>query len=73
MHGERERTNAYRILVRKPKQDRPLERPRRRWGIILEWILKSGWGGTDRWRALVNTVVTLRGSIGYLKILEKLK
>jgi hypothetical protein len=25
------KTNAYRILVRKPEGKRPLERPRRRW------------------------------------------
>jgi hypothetical protein len=27
------------ILVRKPERKRPLGRPRRRWGIILKWIL----------------------------------
>jgi hypothetical protein len=31
--------NAYKVLVVKPEGKRPLERPRRRWEIILEWIL----------------------------------
>jgi hypothetical protein len=37
---------AYRILV-KPEGKRPILRPRRRWGIILKWILEIGWGGMD--------------------------
>jgi hypothetical protein len=32
--------NAYRILVGRPEGRRPLGRPRRRWWIILEWILE---------------------------------
>jgi hypothetical protein len=28
--------NAYRILVGKPERKRPVERPRRRWVIILK-------------------------------------
>jgi hypothetical protein len=35
-----EKRNAYRILVGKPEGKRPLGRPRRRWEIILEWILE---------------------------------
>jgi hypothetical protein len=35
-----ERRNSYRILVGKPEGKRPLGRPRRRWGIILKWILE---------------------------------
>jgi hypothetical protein len=31
--------NAYRLLVGKPEGRRPLGRPRRRWRIILGWIL----------------------------------
>jgi hypothetical protein len=31
--------NAYKVLVRKPEGRRPLGRPRRRWEIILKWIL----------------------------------
>jgi hypothetical protein len=36
----REKRNAYRILVGKPKVKRPLGRPRRRWVDILRWILQ---------------------------------
>jgi hypothetical protein len=35
---------AYRVLVGKPEGRRPLGRPRRRWGIILQLILGK-WGG----------------------------
>jgi hypothetical protein len=34
-------------LVGKPEGKRPLGRPRRRWWIILKWILKIEWGGMD--------------------------
>jgi hypothetical protein len=30
--------NAYKILVGNPERKRPLEIPRRRWGLILEWM-----------------------------------
>jgi len=33
-----EERGVCRVLVGKPEGKRPLERPRRRWGIILEWI-----------------------------------
>lgn len=36
-----ENRNAYMILVEKPEGDSPLRRPRRRWGIILQWILNT--------------------------------
>jgi hypothetical protein len=62
--------NAYRILVRKPKRKRPLERPRRRWVDNIKMNLREiGWDGMDwielaqdrdQWRALVNTVMNLR-------------
>jgi hypothetical protein len=35
-----EKRSAYRILEGKPEGKKPLRRPRRRWGIILEWILE---------------------------------
>jgi hypothetical protein len=38
MHGEER--NAYGILMGKPKGNRPLGRPRRRWEGILKWILE---------------------------------
>jgi hypothetical protein len=65
-----EKRNAYRILVRKPKGQRPLGRPRRRWVDTIKIDLREiGWGGMDwidlakgreKWRALVNIVMNLR-------------
>jgi hypothetical protein len=46
-----EKRNAYRLLVGKPEGKRPLGRPRRRWGIILGWILET-WDGV-MWTGLV--------------------
>jgi hypothetical protein len=65
-----EKRNAYRILVGKPEEKRPLGRPRRRWvdNIKME-LTEIGWDGVDsvdvvqereQWRALVNTVMNLR-------------
>jgi hypothetical protein len=40
--------NAYRILVRKPEEKRPLGRPRRRWVDNIKMDLRErGWGGMD--------------------------
>jgi hypothetical protein len=36
---------VYRVLVGKPEGKRPLERPRRRWKIILRWIFRKWEGG----------------------------
>jgi hypothetical protein len=55
----------------KPEGKRPLVRPRRRWenGIRMD-LREIGWGSVDliqlaqdgdRWQALVNTVMNLRG------------
>jgi hypothetical protein len=63
-----EKRNAYRILVGKPEEKRPLQRPRRRWVDNMNIDLREmGWDGLDRsgsgtnqWRALVNTVMKLR-------------
>jgi hypothetical protein len=39
-----EKIGAYKILIGKSEERRPLLRPRRRWGTILKWILgKYGW------------------------------
>jgi hypothetical protein len=63
-----EKRGAYRALVGKPEGRRPLERPRRRWRIILKWICERLGGGADwidlaqdrdRWRALVYTVMNI--------------
>jgi hypothetical protein len=65
-----EKRNAYRILVGKPKGNRPLRRPRRRWVDYIRMDVREiGWGGVDcldiaedrdQWRALVNTVMNFR-------------
>jgi hypothetical protein len=64
-----EKRVAYRILVGRPEERRPLGRPRRRWednikmdlqevGWCMDWIELSQYRG--RWRALVNAVMNLR-------------
>jgi hypothetical protein len=65
-----EKRNAYGLLVGKPEGKRPLGRPRRRWvdnirvdlGEVgcgdVDWIGLAE--GTNRWRALVNSVLNLR-------------
>jgi hypothetical protein len=66
----REKRNAYRLLVGKPKGKRPLGRRRPRWvDNIRMYLGEVGWGDVDwiglakdrnRWRALVNSVLNLR-------------
>jgi hypothetical protein len=66
-----EKRNAYRLLVGKPEGRRPLGRPRRRWVDNIRMDLgEVGWDNVDwiglakdrnRWRALVNLVLNLRG------------
>jgi hypothetical protein len=61
---------AYIILVGRPEGKRPLGRPRRRWeDNIKVYLGEIGFGdvdwihlaqNTDKWRALVNTVMNLR-------------
>jgi len=61
---------AHRVLVEKPEGKRPLGRPRRRWEDKIKMDLQEVRGGcgdwmelaqdTDRWRALVSTVMNLR-------------
>jgi hypothetical protein len=61
-----DKRNAYRLLVRKPEGERPLERPRRRWVDNIRMDLgEVGWSDVDciglaqhrnRWGALVNSV-----------------
>jgi hypothetical protein len=66
------RGDVHTVLVRKPEERRPLERPRRRWedNITMDFR-KVVWGDIDwidlaqdrdRWRAVVNTVMNLRVS-----------
>jgi hypothetical protein len=65
-----EGTSVYRVLVGNPEGKGPLWRPRRRWEDNIKMDLQEvGWGGRDwielaqdreRWRVLVNAVMTLR-------------
>jgi hypothetical protein len=65
-----EKRNAYRLLVGKPEEKRPLGRRRRRWVDNIRMVLgEVGWADEDwiglaqdrnRWRALVNSVLNLR-------------
>jgi hypothetical protein len=67
MGGKR---NAYRILVGKPEEKRPLGRPRSRWVDNIKIDLReTEWDGMDlidladdrdQWRALVNTAMNIR-------------
>jgi hypothetical protein len=62
--------NAYRLLVRKPHEKRPLGRPRCRFVDNIKMDLgEVGWGDVDwiglaqdrnRWRVPVNSVLNLR-------------
>jgi hypothetical protein len=66
----REVRGAYNTLVRRPEGRRPLGRPRCRWEDNIKIDLREiGFGDVDwihlaqdrdRWRALVNTVMSLR-------------
>jgi transposase len=66
----RAKKNAYRILVGKPEEKRPLGRPRRRWvdniKMDLREIKRDGMDwidlaqDMDQWRALVNTAMNFR-------------
>jgi hypothetical protein len=61
---------TYNILIGRPEGKRPLGRPRRRWEDNIKMDLKEiGFGNvdwihlaqdTERWRALMNTVMNLR-------------
>jgi hypothetical protein len=69
-----EKRTAYRLLVGKPEKKRPLGRPRRRWVDNIKMnLLEIGWGDVDciglakdrdKWRALVNSVLTLGLLVG---------
>jgi hypothetical protein len=66
----REKGNAYRLLVRKPKGKRPLGRPICRWMDNIKMDLgEIRWGvidwigliqERDKWRAVVNVVMNLQ-------------
>ena len=59
---------VHRVLMGKPDGKRPLGRPRRRWEDNIKMDVEVGRGcgdwmelaqDTDRWRALVSTVINL--------------
>jgi hypothetical protein len=64
-----EKRNAYRLLVGKLEGRRPLGRRRRMWlDNIRRDLVEVGWGDVDwiglaqnrdRWRALVNSILSL--------------
>jgi hypothetical protein len=64
-----DRRGAYRVLVGRPEQWRPLGRPRHRWEDNIKMDIQDmGWGGMDwidlaqnrdTWQAVVNVVVNL--------------
>jgi glucose dehydrogenase len=68
--ANREKRNAYTILVEKPEEKRPLGILSRRWVDNIKMdLMEIGWGDVDcidlaqdrdQWRALVNTVMNLR-------------
>jgi hypothetical protein len=56
--------NAYRLLLGKSEEKRPIGRPRCRWVDNIKMDLgEVGWGDVaqdrNRWRALVNSVLNL--------------
>jgi hypothetical protein len=62
--------NAYRILVGKPEEKRPLGRPRRRWVDNIKMGLREiGWGGMD-WIYLAQDGNEPSGSINCWDVLE---
>jgi len=64
--------NAYKILIGKPEGKRPLERPRRRWKVVINVDFRpSGWEvvdwihldqDRDQWCALINTLMNFLAS-----------
>jgi hypothetical protein len=75
-----ESRGVYRVLVGKPGGTRPLGRSSRSWeNNIMTNLQEVGWEGincidvaqdSDKWRALVNAVMKLPGSIKYRKFLD---
>jgi hypothetical protein len=65
-----EKRNAYKLLVGKPEERRPLGKQRRRWVDNIRMDLgEVGWDDVhwiglaqdrNRWRGLVNSVLNLR-------------
>ena len=78
-----DRRGVHRVLVGKPEGKRPLGRPRRSWEDNIKMDLQEvGCEGMncidvaqdrDRWRALVNAVMNLLGSIKCRELLDQLR
>ena len=70
-----ERRGVYRVLEGKPEGNRPLGRAKYRWEVNIKMHLQEVGcramnsidlaQDRDRWRALVNVVMSLRGSIKF--------
>jgi hypothetical protein len=64
-----EKRNVYSLWVRKPEDERPLDRPRRRCVNNMKMdLVEAGWGDVDwigltrdrdKWRVLLNAVINL--------------
>jgi hypothetical protein len=74
--------DAYRVLLLRPEERKPLGRPRRRWENNIKMDLREvGWGMgwidlaqyRDRWWALVNVVMKLRVQRNAGGILQQLR
>ncbi|KAJ4444752.1 hypothetical protein ANN_06549 [Periplaneta americana] len=75
-----ESRNAYRVLVGRPEEKRPLGRPRRRWEDNIKMDLREvgyddkDWinlaQDRDLWRAYVRTGMNLRGFLKASKLFE---
>ena len=48
-----DRIGAYRVLVGRTEGKRPLEKPRRTWGIILKWIFRKWNVGKGLWKGSI--------------------
>jgi hypothetical protein len=56
-----EKRNAYRLMVRKPEEKRPLGRTRRRWvDNIRMALVEVGWGDVDWIGVAQDRVLNLR-------------
>jgi hypothetical protein len=56
-----EERKVYKVLVGKPKEKRPLERPKHRWEDVVRMDLREiGWGGLDSTGSTIGTGYKLK-------------